>query len=108
MAIQNITSNEFVEMLDENKESLEIIDIREPYEHERIHIKGSKLIPLSIISWKITEVDWTKKVILVCASGARSSHIASLLSRKGKNVLNLEGGIHNLNMLGCPCLVKNQ
>ena len=106
MAIQNITSNEFKEMLSENPGALEIIDIREPYEHERIRIKGSTLIPLSVIPLKVSEIDWNKKVVLVCASGARSSNIAQLLSSAGKNVLNLKGGIHELTRINCPCLER--
>lgn len=104
MAIQNITSDEFKEMMSGNSAELEIIDIREPYEHERIRIKGSKLIPLSVISLKFKEIDWSKRVILVCASGVRSSRIAKMLSKAGKNVLNLEGGIYELKLKNCPCL----
>lgn len=106
MAIKNISSNEFREMLEKNPDSLEIIDVREQEEYAVVKIKGSKLIPLSIIPLKINEIDWNKEVVLVCKSGARSSHIAKLLSSAGKDVCNLVGGISELSLNSCPCLEK--
>lgn len=106
MAIQNITSNEFKTMLDESPDELEIIDVREPDEHAVVKIRNSKLIPLSTIPMRINEIDWSKKVVLACASGARSSHIAKLLSSAGKDVRNLTGGIYELDVNNCPCLER--
>jgi len=107
MAIKNITGKEFKKMLDERPDSLEIIDVREPDEHKVIRIKGSKLIPLSTIPIRVNEIDWTKKVILVCKSGVRSSYIAKLLSSAGKDVHNLTGGIYELDINDCDCLEKS-
>lgn len=107
MAIQNITSYEFKTMLDKNPDELEIIDVREPDEHAAVKIRSSKLIPLSTIPMRVNEIDWNKKVILVCKSGARSSHIAKLLSNSGKDVHNLTGGIYELDVNNCPCLEKH-
>ncbi|MEK7447343.1 MAG: rhodanese-like domain-containing protein [Patescibacteria group bacterium] len=106
MAIQNITSYEFKKMLDENSDNLEIIDVRESDEHAAVKIRSSKLIPLSTIPIRINEIDWSKGVVLVCKSGARSSHIAKLLSKAGKDVHNLTGGIYELDVNNCPCLEK--
>lgn len=107
MAITNIDSNEFREMLDSNSDELEIIDVREPDEYALIKVRNSKLIPMSQIPFRANEIDWSKKVVLYCKSGARSANIAELLSRAGKNVLNLRGGIYGLNQLNCPCLEKS-
>ena len=93
-------------MLDKNPDDLEIIDVREPYEHKRVRIRDSKLIPLSIIPLKVKEIDWNKKVVLVCKSGARSLNVAQLLSNTGKNVYNLAGGISNLSAIDCPYIEK--
>lgn len=106
MAIQNITSNEFKTMLDKNPGELEIIDVREPDEYATLKIRNSKLIPLSTIPMRINEIDWSKKVVLVCASGGRSSHIAKLLSSAGKDVHNLSGGVYKLDENNCPCLER--
>ncbi len=107
MAVTNINSNEFKELFDSNPEELEIVDVREPDEYALIRIKDSKNIPMSVIPLKMNDIAWNKKVVLLCKSGARSSHIAKLLSDVGKNVLNLESGIYALNQMGCPCLEKS-
>lgn len=106
MAIQNITSYEFKIMLDKNPDELEIIDVREPDEYAALKIRNSKLIPLSTVPMRINEIDWSKRVVLVCKSGARSSHIAKLLSNAGKDIHNLTGGIYELDVNNCPCLER--
>lgn len=107
MAIKNISSSEFKEMLDANPEELEVIDVREPEEHSFIKIRGSKLIPMATIPLKIDDINWNKEVVLVCRSGARSFGVAKLLSNTGKDVCNLVGGIHELKLNNCPCLEKS-
>ena len=107
--IKNISVREFNEKMDSMGENLEIIDVREPSEYEEIRIKGSKLISLGEIVEKIKEIDWTKKIILVCRSGARSAYAAELLSTNGhsdKELFNLDGGIMALDLAGCECLEK--
>lgn len=107
MAIQNINGKELKKMLDENPTDLEVIDVREQYEYDEIRIKNSKLIPLSEIGARIAEINWDKKVILVCHSGSRSGYVAQALAANGKNPINLEGGIYMLDLEQCDCLEKN-
>lgn len=107
MAIENINGKQLKKMIDERLEELEIIDVREQDEYDLIKIKGSKLIPLSEIGSRINEIDWTKKVVLVCRSGSRSGYIAQMLTEHGKNVMNLQSGIYELNLDKCDCLEKD-
>ncbi len=107
MAIQNINGTQLKKMLEEDKAGLEIIDVREQYEYDEVRIKGSKLIPLSEIGARIEEINWSKKVILVCHSGSRSGYVAQALAANGKNTINLEGGIYTLDLEQCDCLEKN-
>ncbi|MFA6973328.1 MAG: rhodanese-like domain-containing protein [Parcubacteria group bacterium] len=107
MAIQNINGKELKKMLQDNPAELEIIDVREPDEHDLIKIKGSKLIPLNEIGARLQEIDWSKKVVLVCRSGSRSGYIAQMLAQSGKEVMNLQSGIYELNLDQCDCLEKD-
>ena len=107
MSIENINGKQLKKMIDEKPEELEIIDVREQDEYDLIKIKGSKLIPLSEIGSRINEIDWTKKVILVCRSGSRSGYIAQMLVAHGKDTINLAGGIYELNLDKCDCLEKD-
>lgn len=107
MKIQNIQGSQLKKMISENPAELEIIDVREQDEYNLIKIKGSKLIPLSEIGGRISEIDWTKKVVLVCRSGSRSGYIAQLLADSGKETINLQGGIYELDLDKCDCLEKS-
>ena len=73
---------------------MEIIDVREAYEHADHHIKNDKLISMSLIPLKMDEVDWSKKVVLYCRTGARSGMIANMLASRGKDVYNLNFGVY--------------
>ncbi|MFC1638082.1 rhodanese-like domain-containing protein [Patescibacteria group bacterium] len=107
--IKNISVKDFSQDMKVDGENLEVIDVREPEEYEEIRIKGSKLIPIGEIVKRIKEIDWAKKIILVCRSGARSTYAGELIRDNGyadKEVYNLNGGIAALNVAGCDCLEK--
>ncbi len=71
-----------------------ILDVRQPWEYEKEHISGAKLIPLPQLSENIGELDPEKPTIVHCAIGGRSRVAAQLLSGQGfKEVYNLKGGI---------------
>ncbi|WP_070138224.1 rhodanese-like domain-containing protein [Crocinitomix algicola] len=66
-----------------------IIDVRNPGEFQRGHIKGSKNIPLQEIKsamGKIKELE--KPIIVCCASGVRSAQAKTILLRAGLEVEN--------------------
>jgi rhodanese-related sulfurtransferase len=107
MAIQNINGKELKKMLEKDPSGLEIIDVREGDEFDLVKIKGSKLMPMSEIGQRVAEIDWSKKVVLVCRSGSRSGYIAQILAASGKEAINLQGGIYELNLDECDCLEKN-
>lgn len=94
MKVKNISANELREKLKNNKDGLEMIDVRGEDEYGIINIAGSKLIPLNDIQEKLSEIDFSKQVVFVCRSGARSDVAANLASANtGKEVYNLTGGI---------------
>ena len=74
----------------------EIIDVRESDEFDLIRIKYSKLIPMGEIFDRLSEIEWDKKVVVVCRTGSRSRHVALKLGEFGESVLNLEKGIKEL------------
>lgn len=74
----------------------EIIDVREQDEFDLIRMKNSKLIPMGEILDRLEEIDWNKKVVLICRTGSRSAHIAKKISVHGKDVYNLEKGIKEI------------
>jgi rhodanese-related sulfurtransferase len=75
-----------------------LIDVREPDEHARERIPGSRLLPLSRFDPRQAAA-WARpgqKIVLHCRSGRRSSdacRLASLLAERGLVIHNLTGGI---------------
>jgi len=66
-----------------------IIDVRTIGEFREGHIKGSKNIPLDIITSKISEIKKLEKPVIVCCrSGMRSAQAASILKSNGIEVMN--------------------
>lgn len=74
-----------------------IIDVRTTQEFSGGHIKGSKNIPLNILTNKINELKNYNNIIVCCQSGMRSASAASILKQNGiSNVVN-GGGWQSLN-----------
>ncbi len=71
-----------------------LIDVREPHEHARAHIPDAILRPLSqLASAELPEANG-RKVVVCCASGARSLMAADrMLADRYGSVCNLDGGI---------------
>ena len=90
--MRNIDISEFKKLLNENQKGLEIIDVREPDEFQVIRFINSKLIPVMGVQNRLGEIDWSKTVVFVCRSGARSGYVVRSLSGDYE-ALNLEGGI---------------
>ena len=66
-----------------------VIDVRTPGEFQGGHIKGSKNIPLNVISSKINDITkFNKPVIACCASGMRSAQATSILKSNGIDAMN--------------------
>lgn len=87
-----ITPEELKEKLE--KEEVQLIDVREPFEWEICHIEGAKLIPLSQLPSRIHELDPTKPIVVYCHSGYRSAQAVKLLRELGlRRSYNLAGGI---------------
>jgi len=101
-----INSKKFKELMEGDRENLEIIDVRETDEYKAIRIKNSKLIPMGEIMDNLDKINWDKKVVLVCRSGGRSSYAGEMLKSLGKEAVNLEGGISGLESDNCECLER--
>lgn len=102
----SINHEEFKQLLKEDQDNLEIIDVREENEYKIVRVKDSKLIPMGEILNNLDKIDWNKKVILICRSGARSGYVAQILGGLGKEVINMSGGIYSLELDNCDCLKK--
>jgi sulfur-carrier protein adenylyltransferase/sulfurtransferase len=81
--------------LEQVREKVRLIDVREPHEYEISRIDGAELIPLGEIPKRMNELDSSEDIVLFCKSGARSMQALEFLNGVGFNKLkNLRGGIN--------------
>ncbi len=71
------------------------LDVRLPSEFENQHLDSSINIPLYFIRLKINTLDHSKKYIVCCDTGRRSSAGAYILSERGYQAYVLRGGINH-------------
>lgn len=100
-----------------NDKDLLLVDIREPYEYEAMHIRDSLNVPRGILE-TACEYDYEetvpelveargKEVVLICRSGNRSIFAAEVLQQMGyQNVYSLKTGLRGWNEFEQP-LVDN-
>lgn len=82
-----------------------LIDIREPNEHATGVAKGAKLLPMSQMGARLSEIPSApdKPVLLMCNTQSRSSRTLAALRQRGyKNVRFVEGGMSEWNRRGWP------
>jgi rhodanese-related sulfurtransferase len=90
---ESITPRELKTRLDAG-DSPELLDVREPWEFELARIEGSRLMPLSDLPDRFTELDPAAEMVVICHHGSRSAYATRALERAGfRKVLNLEGGL---------------
>jgi rhodanese-related sulfurtransferase len=90
---EDITARGLKSRLDAGERPL-LLDVREPWEFDLARIEGSKLIPMSWLEERFTELDPGSETVVICHHGNRSSYVAMTLQRVGfEKVLNLEGGL---------------
>jgi sulfur-carrier protein adenylyltransferase/sulfurtransferase len=74
-------------------EPTEILDVREPWEHELCAIPGARLIPMDQLVARVGELDPEREVVVYCHHGQRSAAVVQWLRRQGIAAVNLRGGI---------------
>ena len=89
---ENITPTELAVLM-ASSSSIDLIDVREPYEHQIARIEGSRLIPMRELQAAAETLDPNKIIVLYCHTGGRSARAAQFLRASGLRVANLLGGI---------------
>src|SRR6476661_8030470 len=88
------------ELLREN--SVQLVDVREPYEREAGHVAGSRHVPLAELTTAASTIDPSRPIVFVCRVGARSSMAAWSFARAGYDAHNLDGGMVGWAASGLP------
>jgi adenylyltransferase/sulfurtransferase len=90
-----ISVEETRDLLAANPDGVELIDVREPYEHESARIEGAQLIPMRQIPEHVGSLPKDKHLLIHCHHGGRSLRVTEFLRARGyERVTNVAGGIH--------------
>lgn len=74
--------------------AIDMLDVREPWEHKICLIAQSQTIPMGELQQRANELTTEKPLVVICHHGMRSFHATLWLRGHGfENAVNLEGGI---------------
>ena len=94
MPFQTITPRAAHDELAKPGGSSILLDVREPFEAATAAVPGALLIPMRQVPQRLTEIDRTKRVLVLCHHGMRSQQVADFLVRSGyADVASVGGGI---------------
>lgn len=79
-----------------------VVDVREPFEYESVHIPGAVPIPLGEVAERHEEIPRDQPVFVVCAVGGRSARAAQFLAQLGVDAHNVAGGTDAWVQRGLP------
>jgi rhodanese-related sulfurtransferase len=80
----------------------QLVDVREPYEHEAGRIAGDLHIELERLTAEAGSIDPERAVVFYCRSGSRSDMAAQAFSASGYTAHNLTGGLQAWVAAGLP------
>ena len=80
-----------------------LLDVRELDEFRSVRVAGSLFIPMSQLAVRLQDVPRDRPVMVMCASGSRSTGVTTYLLQQGwEDVGNVAGGIDGWQRLGLP------
>jgi nitrous oxidase accessory protein len=102
----NVSVADAKEMVDSNP-SLQVLDVRNESEYDAGHLKNAKLISITELGARLSELDETHEILVYCANGEESAVASQTLTDKGfLHVYNMLGGIMAWIAAGYPVYVK--
>ena len=92
--MREMTTTECRNYLTTATDSPLLLDVREPWEYNIVHLEGAELVPMRQIPASLEELDPDRETIVICHHGIRSRQVAMYLEHQGfNNVVNLKGGM---------------
>jgi rhodanese-related sulfurtransferase len=73
--------------------SLQVVDVREPYERDAGHIAGSRHIQLVHLSSEAHTLNSERPIVFYCRAGTRSDMAAQAFRASGVEAYSMSGGL---------------
>ena len=80
----------------------QLIDVRQPHEHQAGRIAGGRLVELAEIAAQADTIDRERPLVFYCRSGARSAMATEAFRNAGFDAHNLAGGLLEWHAAGLP------
>jgi rhodanese-related sulfurtransferase len=87
----DLTPSQVADLVDEA--DAQLVDVREPYEHEAGRIAGDLHIELDRLAAEADAIDRERPVVFYCRTGSRSELAATAFEASGYTAHNLTGGL---------------
>jgi rhodanese-related sulfurtransferase len=81
---------------------IQLIDVREPHEHDAGRISGDRHVPLAQLAASTDTIDRARPVVFYCRSGSRSAMASRAFSGAGFDAHNMLGGLVDWHAAGLP------
>jgi rhodanese-related sulfurtransferase len=81
---------------------IQLIDVRQPEEHDAGRIAGDRLIVLGSLAAEVDSIDRARPVVFYCRSGSRSAMATEAFRGAGFDAHNLAGGLLDWKAAGLP------
>jgi rhodanese-related sulfurtransferase len=92
--LRSLSPREVAELRVKSAQPVTILDVREPWEFERVHLPECLHIPMDDLRERLDELDRERTYVILCHHGNRSRQVAAYMQSHGfKDVINLAGGI---------------
>lgn len=81
---------------------IQVVDVREDGEFASGHVLGAVSIPMGQLADRLAEIETTRPVYVICASGGRSAVTTDVLVRRGFDAYSVVGGTRAWTKAGQP------
>ena len=81
---------------------IQLIDVREPYEHEAGRIAGDRLVELMQLTAVADTIERDRPIVFYCRTGSRSAMATEAFRRAGYDAHNMAGGLVDWAAAGLP------
>jgi rhodanese-related sulfurtransferase len=96
----DLSPERVAELLDDP--AWQVIDVREPGEHEAGHIARTRHIELTALTAESGSLDRERPVVFYCRVGSRSGMAAQAFRASGWEAYNMRGGLEEWAARGLP------
>jgi rhodanese-related sulfurtransferase len=97
---ENLPAERVADLLREG--GVQLVDVREPHEHEAGRIAGSRHVELARLAAEAGSIDRERPVVFYCRVGERSAAAAQAFRASGYEAFNLAGGLIAWDEQGLP------